>query len=178
MKRFASFAVLVAAAVLPAACTVVTNAPPPPQNPANPAPARAAANETVVKPEADGRPGNLNAKQNEAFWIWRGPDNDWHLRTTTAGNQHRFNGHIVGHGGDISGVKSASNEHGDKIKFEDGKVHFDFSTAGEADGIDFKLSGSTCVDFDLAIDGAPNAERIVVGAKEQHPTKARFTTCH
>ena len=174
MKRFASIAALCAASFLPA-CTVVTNAPP--ENPPQATGSRGWA--TVVKPEASGRPVNLKSGQNEAFWIWRGGKGDWHLRTTTAGTKHRFNGHIVGHGGDISGVQSAKTEAGDKVKFdsEGGKIHFDFTTDGFEDGLDFTLAGNSCADFDLAIDGTPRPERIVVGSKEERPTKARFTAC-
>ena len=179
MIRFASL-VAVCASVTASACVVVSKepppaAPPPPAaTPAQPAPVKPN-RDSVAQPTATGKPPNLAGGEG-GVWIWRDA-RSWHLRTTTQGKQHMFSGTVTGKGKPITGVQSARVETGDKIRSADGKVDFDLTTTGQADGFDFSVEGNACVNFDLTIDGTQAPHRIMVGQAEQHPQAARFTAC-
>jgi len=159
-------------AVAGQACIIVNKpAPDAPPAPAPTKPARA----TVAQPSATGRPASLDGNEG-GFWIWR-DGKGWHLRTTTAGGKHQFAGKVVGRGSQLKDVQSAKVESGDKIRFDSGKVEFDFTTQGAHDGFDFNLDGNACATFNLELDGKDAPHKIMVGQAEQHPQASRFTAC-
>jgi hypothetical protein len=168
---------LSALAITCSACVVVTNAPPEPAA-AGSKPA-AAKGGPVDQPKASGKPGSLHPGAPMAYWIWR-DGNGWHLRTTTAKNNHRFNGRFKGQGAEVQNARMTRAEAKDKFKVEGGLVTFDFMTTGHEDGMDFEMpanSPNACVDFELLIDGKYQPANVVVGAGEQRPKDGHFVSC-
>src|SRR3954470_15389386 len=57
------------------------------------------------------RSPNLHSGSHFAFWVWRGDDGTWHLRTTSARVNHRYQGiihpDIAGSIKDLKGVNLA-----------------------------------------------------------------------
>src|SRR2546423_977678 len=43
---------------------------------------------------ADGRSSSLHSGNHFAYWLWKEDDGTWHLRTTSARQEHRFQGRI------------------------------------------------------------------------------------
>jgi hypothetical protein len=108
------------------------------------------------------------------------------LRTTAARQGHRFQGNVrasapgaiqalTGVGIDPRGKRKRAG--GDHLKTENGEIFFDFVTKDNLDGFDFQLVGSSCVDFDLRIDGDPDAGKIFIGKNATKPEKARIVFC-
>jgi hypothetical protein len=173
MKGIASL-IAVSACLILNGCTVVQDAPP-----ENPPPPNQSRGQVVDRPQANGRPGSLEAGGPSAFWLWHTGGGNWKLRTTTPGEQHQFTGRVHGGGNArITSARSLRTEAGDKVRFneKEGGLSFDFTTAGANDGIDFTVQGQ-CVDFYLKLDGHERPQNIVVGAAEQRPKNARFTAC-
>jgi hypothetical protein len=130
---------------------------------------------------ADGRSPALHSGDHFAFWLWRDEDNAWHLRTTTAGKSHRFQGrihpvaptaitelHVIG----LEGGR-----HADQVAMVGPDVSVDFTTKGKEDGMDFKVSGEACLEFDLRIDGDGDPGKIFIGKSQTKPASAHFMLC-
>ena len=43
---------------------------------------------------ADGKPPRLRPGAAMAYWVWQSAKGDWHLRSTTAQQLHRFQGRV------------------------------------------------------------------------------------
>jgi hypothetical protein len=113
-----------------------------------------------------------------SYWIWHDETgNGWHLRTTTAGLQHRFSGRVWADA-PLADVKPSALEIDDRLKKEEGDrvVAFDFDTMGVIDGFDFQLPGK-CVTFHLLVDGKPAPKSVEIGRKEVSVGSATFRLC-
>ena len=171
----------------PPTATVVVQAPPPPtatvvvQAPPGP-------NFTVmVEPTvqvvqmqynvADGRPAGLHAGAHEAFWLWHDDHgHNWHIRSTTAGVRHRFQGTVISDGL-ITAVNAVDHSYADRIHADAKAIHFDFFTQGNEDGLNFHVDGSQCVRFYMTVDGRSEPNLIHIGRGNAHPGGWHFKLC-
>ncbi len=127
---------------------------------------------------ADGKPPRLRPNAAMAYWIWQGAKGDWHLRSTTQKQSHRFQGRIrPQEGASLGNLTPTRLERGDRMRLQDQDILFDFTTQGGEDGFDFTLNGSACVEMNLRIDGAAHPRLVVIGKTEQAPAAARFLVC-
>jgi hypothetical protein len=127
---------------------------------------------------ADGKPPRLKPSAAMSYWVWHGAKNDWHVRSTTWHQLHRFQGRI--HPLDnatLSGLKATRLEWGDRMRLQGQDIVFDFSTQGGEDGFDFTLNGSACVEMDLRIDATSHPKLVIIGKTEQVPAAAHFIVC-
>jgi hypothetical protein len=112
----------------------------------------------------------------ESYWIWH-DGGGWHLRTTTAVAQHRFQGVIyAANGGAITNLAPTRVEWGDRIRVGVNGIEFDFETMGGSDGFDWRVS-SGCNTFDLMIDGVRRPGLTHVGAEGYNPGGVPFSRC-
>lgn len=127
---------------------------------------------------AAGQPASMHSGAPRSFWLWHDGDTmTWHLRTTTAGQLHRFSGRVWGDNA-ITNLKPDVLEAGqDRVRNEQTDVVFDFLTGGAMDGFDFTVPGGKCVTFHLLVDQKPVPSEIAIGAKAIHPGNAMFTIC-
>src|SRR5262249_55863743 len=91
---------------------------------------------------ADGRPAGFQSGAPEAYWIWR-EGALWHLRTTTKSQTHKFTGWVAADG--LSSVMASKLEVADKVHVQNKMMHFEFTTGGAEDGLDFKSGADECV---------------------------------
>ena len=127
---------------------------------------------------ADGKPPRLRPGATMSYWVWQSTRGDWHLRSTTAQQLHRFQGRVHPlEGASLSNLKPTRLEWSDRIRLQGEDIVFDFSTQAGEDGFDFKLNGNACVEMDLRIDKAPHPKLIVIGKTEQAPAAAHFIVC-
>jgi hypothetical protein len=127
---------------------------------------------------ADGKPARLHPGAAMSYWVWQGAKGDWHLRSTTAHQLHRFQGRIrPGEGASLSNLKATRLEWGDRMRLQGQDIVFDFSTQGGEDGFDFTLDGNACVEMDLRIDTTAHPKLVVIGKGEQAPASAHFIVC-
>jgi hypothetical protein len=127
---------------------------------------------------ADGSSRRLAGGAATAYWVGQKKSGEWYLRTTAKGERHRYQGRIrPAQGAHLSAIEPTRVEHSDRMRLSGSDIVFDFTTAGDVDGFDFRVSGNSCVEFDLRIDGAPMADAILLGAREQRPVNAHFYAC-
>ena len=113
-----------------------------------------------------------------AYWVWTGGKGDWHLRTTTSKQRHRFQGRVHPlQGSSLSNLKTTRLEWGDRMRLQGTDIVFDFSTQGGEDGFDFTLNGNSCIEMDLRIDKAPHPKLVVIGKGEVAPAASHFVVC-
>jgi hypothetical protein len=161
------------------ACVIATGAAPAAQNgtveaiePDSTDPAQMAAG------LADGKPPRLRPSAAMSYWVWQSPRGDWHLRSTTSHQLHRFQGRVHPlEGATLGNIKATRLEWGDRIRLQGEDIVFDFSTQGGEDGFDFKLNGDACVEMDLRIDKTSHPRLVVIGKTEQAPAAAHFVVC-
>lgn len=130
---------------------------------------------------AEGRPTALRSGANFSYWVWRDAEG-WHLRTTSARKDHKFQGRIRAQTpGAISDIKAVSMEHNkkgsDRLSLDGGELVFQLFTSGKNDGFDFKVSRGGCVEFFLQIDGDSDPTRIYLGQNQTRPPSTHFTLC-
>ncbi len=125
---------------------------------------------------AEGKPAGAVAGAPEAVWIWHDAAG-WHLRTTTAGNLHRFQGRVWGGKGQVGNVTPTRTELNDRFRKAGNWMFFDFNTRGFDDGFDFMIAEGDCAHFHVTIDGQPVPARIHIGAQGTSPPKATFRVC-
>lgn len=94
----------------------------------------------------DGNPA-MGPGQDMGYWVWRDRDGI-HLRTTTRGREHNFNGVIrASDGSTLANVNRVQLEHqgsnDDRVEVADDhqSVRFHFDTWDGQDGFDFRLNG-------------------------------------
>jgi hypothetical protein len=174
----ASLAMLVSAPLF-AGCVVYTQpAPVSSQPPMEPVPADNSGPAQLPPGIADGRPPRLHAGAGMNYWVWATSRTSWHLRSTTARREARFQGRVrVLNGASIARIATTRTEYNDRVRAVGNDVDFDFVTLGNEDGFDLELTGSGCLEFNLRIDGGPHPGMIVLGQAEQGPGAAHFIAC-
>jgi hypothetical protein len=167
--RLPLIASLVALAALPLAtgCVVYTKgAKPPKEIP------------TLTAATADDRPAGFQETSGPGFWIWRGPKEGWHVRTTTGGKEHSFRGEIAVRGnGVLTDLRANRTELNDRVRGNPSGAAFEFKTAGFQDGIDFKIDPGSCLEFDLKLDGKAQPKKIYIGGRQVNPPGHVFKLC-
>jgi hypothetical protein len=180
-------ATVVVQAPPPPQATVVVQAPPPPQATvtvtAPPPPTFTVVAEPTVAVvqmrfnAADGRPAGLHAGAPEAFWVWHdGHGRNWHVRSTTAGHRHRFQGAVVSDGV-ITNMNATDHAFADRIHADAKEIKFDFFTQGSEDGFNFQVAGSQCVRFYMMVDGRSEPGLVHIGRTNAHPAGWHFKLC-
>jgi hypothetical protein len=136
----------------------------------------AEAPEETTKGIAEGQPPGFRDRAPEAYWVWHDRAG-WHLRTTTAHQQHRFQGRIWVGKGEVGNVHPTGLELGDRLKQRGNALAFDFTTKGHADGFDFQIAEGECAKFNLLIDGKGKPDAIYVGGRGEQPRRHVFRVC-
>jgi hypothetical protein len=127
--------------------------------------------------EADGRPAGLHSGAHEALWLWHDDHgHNWHIRSTTAGVRHRFQGSVISDGV-ITAVNAVDHSYADRIHADAKSVHFDFFTQGNEDGFNFHVDGSQCVRFYMTVDNRSEPQLIHIGRANAHPASWHFKLC-
>ncbi|MBK8254061.1 MAG: hypothetical protein IPK82_15525 [Polyangiaceae bacterium] len=127
---------------------------------------------------ADDRPAGFQETSGPGFWVWRGPKDGWHVRTTTGGKQHNFMGEIAVRGsGVMTDLRANKTELNDRVRGNPSGAAFEFKTAGFQDGIDFKVDPGSCLEFDLKMDGKGQPNHIYIGGRQVNPDSHWFKLC-
>jgi len=134
-------------------------------------------NSNVASLDANGQPTYMGVGATHRFIIWR-DGNLWHLRTTTAGQEHDFEGSIVANNGYIRSIERVNLEANDfsKLGLDRSRrtLNFDFTTTGSMDGIDFYSNADTLT-FNLLMDGRVTPQNVYVGRDGANPVSVPFT---
>jgi len=125
--------------------------------------------------DPNGQPTFMGVGSTHRFIIWR-EGNQWHLRTTTAGQEHNFEGKVIAKGGTIRSVNQVGLEDVDNTSLDrfHRTLNFDFTTAGAMDGVDFYSEADTLT-FDLNMDGRRTVQNVFIGRNGQNPVSIPFT---
>jgi len=171
------------AAVAPAPPPAVAPTPAAAAEPVPPQPTFAPTPEPVEKPAehphgfARGQPKDLQAGHPESLWVWHDDAAQWHVRSTTHAQEHRFSGRVWVSQGSIASVHPTRTEYNDRVRLSGRSIEFDFHTRGGIDGFDFSVAGAPCVHFALLVDGKGDPGRVKIGGNSVHPKHHVFTAC-
>jgi hypothetical protein len=124
----------------------------------------------------DGKPQMFHPKHIQGYFIW-GDDDGIHVRVTTDKEKHVFSGtmHADGRLEDIE-EKSLQDDDFAHVKDHNHTVDFQYTTSGEAAGIDFYIYRGQSMDFDIYLDGAKiGPDQIFVGEEGWHPESNKFS---
>lgn len=133
---------------------------------------------TLPSSTADDRPAGFQETSGPGFWIWRGPRDGWHVRTTSGGKTHNFLGEIAVRGnGVMTDLKANRTELNDRVRGNPSGAAFEFKTSTFQDGVDFKIDPGSCLEFDLKIDGKGQAGKIYIGGRQVNPPSHWFKLC-
>lgn len=133
---------------------------------------------TLPASTADDRPAGFQETSGPGFWIWRGPKDGWHVRTTTGGKQHNFHGEIAVRGsGVMTDLRASRTELNDRVRGNPSGAAFEFKTAGFKDGVDFKVDAGGCLEFDLKLNGKGQPAKIYIGGRQTNPPSHWFKLC-
>lgn len=134
---------------------------------------------TIAASNADERPSGFQETSGPGFWIWRGPNEGWHVRTTTGGKEHSFWGEVAVTGGSgvMTALKANRTELNDRVRGNPSGAAFEFRTAGFQDGIDFKVDPGSCLVFELKLDGKAQPKKIYLGGRQVNPSTNHFKLC-
>jgi len=126
--------------------------------------------------DPNGQPSFMGVGSTHRFIIWRN-GNTWHIRTTTAGQEHDFDGRIVANGGIIRSIsRTGSLERVDQLGLDSNRrqLNFQFTTAGAMDGFDFYTDADSLT-FDLNMDGRRIERNVFIGSRGDNPVSIPFT---
>jgi hypothetical protein len=154
----------------------------------------ATANDEAINPV--GKPKYYKPGQTARYAVWQDEDG-WHLRVTTEKKACHFKGVVRCRGGSFKNLKSVDIEEarldiGRKLRKksvdhfsleDDKKLVFDFETAHEEDGVDWKVSQKAeHVEFDIelaqgskATTTKHNALKVYIGEKGANPKTVPFS---
>src|SRR5207249_10892010 len=129
--------------------------------------------------DPNGQSTSIGVSSTHRFIIWR-DGNQWHIRTTTAGQMHNFTGRIVANvdrysgrnSGRFSSIKRVGLENADEVSRDYSRrtfrldrgnrgLSFNFTTAGSMDGVDFSSDADTLT-FDLSMDGRNTPQNVYI----------------
>lgn len=131
--------------------------------------------ERVLDTDEQGKPAAYN-ERTLAYWIWR-DSTGYHLRTTTENRRHVFSGWVE-LDRDFVLQTHFKQEGNDYVRKDGRRIEFRFSTAGNADGFDFRASWPYRTTFSLEIDGRAGndvLDRVFVGSRSVHPKSNPFS---
>ena len=123
-----------------------------------------------------GQPSTLYNGNVLGYFVWQEGDL-WTLKTTTRGEQRQFTGSI-GTNGSFNDVNRLDLESNDIVKLNamSNNISFDLMTAGDLDGISFRLSNGADATFSLFLDGQPiNPSNIFLGPQNLRPNANTFS---
>lgn len=126
--------------------------------------------------DPNGEPSFMGVGATHRFIIWR-EGNWWHIRTTTAGQEHSFDGHITANGGSIKSITRTDDlEKVDQLGLDRTRrsLDFDFTTAGAMDGFDFYTDADSLT-FNLNMDGRATSKNVYIGRNGVNPVSIPFT---
>ena len=126
---------------------------------------------------AYGRPQALRPGAEVGYWIWSSRRGQWHVRTTSQMQPHRFRGTVTSEGALIDEVGATRLEWSDRIHSSPGAVDFDFVTQSDEDGFDVRISGDRCLRFNLFIDDQPASGQAMIGAYNVRTRASYFRLC-
>lgn len=120
---------------------------------------------------ADGRPAG--------YYIWHN-ENGWHLRTHGPDlDEHHFTARIHTDG-TFRSVEGVTLEDRDYYVVADRghALGINFHTYNGVDGMNFRLDGSSCIRFNLMLDGQPiPTDQIFLGKDKDNPDQNPFRHC-
>ena len=133
----------------------------------------------AYSPKLDGKPAAFDPGHSKGYFIWQ-DEKGLHLRTTTPGTKHVFSGTLRT---DVTFEDTWGKSHGTDDNFQVNedrdKITFNFTTCGEADGIDLQVYDGSYVSFNLSLDGEDiDPDRIFIGTDGWHPGSSKFTLRH
>jgi len=126
--------------------------------------------------DPNGQPSFMGVGSTHRFIIWR-DGNWWRVRTTTAGLEHNFDGHIEANGGTIKSIShTESLEDIDQLSLQRSRrvLDFDFTTAGAMDGFDFYTDADSLT-FYVNMDGRRTERNVYIGRNGENPVSIPFT---
>lgn len=146
--------------------------------------------------QKNSQPGYYIWQDGQEFHIWTATNNRKHVFNgviRTDGNFNRVQGNRLERGDSFkfydddkqparSWFKAFEGERGRHFAFDrrevdtdQDSIRFKFDNTGGADGLTFRVSNATYVDFDLYVDGRPvPRKQIYIGEDGWHPTSAHF----
>jgi hypothetical protein len=131
------------------------------------------------KPDPRGKPEGLKEGASRGWYVWH-DDKGWHVRTTTKGHQHKFEGVIRVQEGRLKDPRPHELDGAarDWWKLSDDKqtLKLDLLTKGGKDGFNFKPDDEVKdIKFTLKIDNEPAPGKIYIGKMGLNPGQATFT---
>ena len=117
----------------------------------------------VGAPNPEGRPPSSRAWAPLSYYIWH-DGGGWHLRSTTSGHYHQFQGQVQAPEG-IYNVRSTDPH--TPLEISGNVISFNYSVQGGERGFDW--SGGGPMNFNLTIDGRDRSEKVRIGYAEQRP---------
>jgi len=127
--------------------------------------------------DPNGQPTYMGVGSTHRFIIWRN-GNRWFLRTTTAGQEHNFEGTITASDGTIRSITRANLEANDfdRLSLDRNRrtLNFDFTTAGHMDGFTFYSDADTLT-FNLRMDNREVPQHVYIGRDGSNPVSVPFT---
>ena len=112
-------------------------------------------------PNPEGRPPSSRAWAPLSYYVWHDAGG-WHLRSTTSGHYHQFEGQVQGPEG-IYNVRSTDPR--TPLQISGNVISFNYSVQGGERGFDW--AGGP-MSFALTIDGRDRSEKVRIGYGEQH----------
>jgi hypothetical protein len=108
-----------------------------------------------------------------SYFLWH-DGAGWHLRATTSGHFHNFNGVIRAQEG-VSDVRPL--DPSISLQLAQNQIQFGFSVAGGEKGFDWQSPGAGCAQYNLMIDGQDRPGKVTVGYSQGHPNYGGFELC-
>lgn len=130
----------------------------------------------AYSPKLDGKPDAFEPGRSTGYFIWQDREG-LHLRATTDGSRHVFNGTIRTDGTfrDTFG-KSKGGDDSFRVSGDRDKITFQFTNLGDTAGMDMYIQDGSYVTFNLSMDGDEvEPASIFIGADGWHPGDHKFT---
>lgn len=128
----------------------------------------------------DDKPAVLEQGNRIGYFLWQ-DENGLHLRTTSTGIKHVFNGTIRTDGrfDTILAKYKGNMEDFFNVNTTQNKITYQFVTLDEEEGLDFQLTYGSYMKFIFTLDGeAIDSEKIFIGKEGWHPARNEFTLRH
>jgi hypothetical protein len=112
-----------------------------------------------------------------AYWVWY-DQGLWHVRITSDGKTHRYQGTLgaVGPSNSMSELQLDDRVLSEVVALLRGSVQFDFERAAHT-GLAARASGEGCVVLDLYLDGTRQPDRVYLGGTALTPARLPIEIC-